>query len=601
MRTALLSLPQRQRAAIVLRYYEDLHESEIADLLRCRPATVRSLVARGLEALRTDPRGDDMTDQDVRDFLERMAAEEPVPFLDAAPLTRRARRRAARTVVVGAVGVAAAIAVLFAGVAAIRSTSVPANDPTPTPAPSDDLGIFAPVAGRIVYGDRDGIWGVDPTGPADPETRVQLTPEAGIPLGWSSDGTRLLIMQTIRGEQVVAEGPGTSRLVVLHADGSETQVAERQAWIPGATISPDGSRVVFATYQALYSVDVDGGRPVLLLEGGEDEVYAPTFSPDGAKIAYVVGSGDHSHRVSVMNADGSDAHQILANDTTRGASHVLGLAWSPADDRIAFGNDVDTYTFAPDGSGFTQVLADGTRPYWSPDGSQLAYSPLCLQDEDGCSLAIANSDGSDARVLGFARSGPWHPGGAEIPPAPIPTETPPTPSSRPFTERFDSPLHGLSIGYPSGWRTRAATEPWAHDAVAFGAPGVDVISHPTLQDDVYFAVVSEPLGGTSGSDWVDGDLLPSVGICTEPSSGGRGGGYTLDGAHGWAGSCGSHTAGGHFVTVATATRGYIIYLHVADDRLLQATYDEDWFEAALETVDLHPEDALDSLNPSESQ
>ena len=55
MRTALLSLPQRQRAAIVLRYYEDLHESEIADLLRCRPATVRSLVARGLETLRKIP------------------------------------------------------------------------------------------------------------------------------------------------------------------------------------------------------------------------------------------------------------------------------------------------------------------------------------------------------------------------------------------------------------------------------------------------------------------------------------------------------------------------------------------------------------------
>jgi RNA polymerase sigma-70 factor (sigma-E family) len=55
MRTALLSLPQRQRAAIVLRYYEDLPESQIADLLRCRPATVRSLVARGLEALRQIP------------------------------------------------------------------------------------------------------------------------------------------------------------------------------------------------------------------------------------------------------------------------------------------------------------------------------------------------------------------------------------------------------------------------------------------------------------------------------------------------------------------------------------------------------------------
>ena len=55
MRAALLSLPARQRAAIVLRYYEDLPESDIADILRCRPATVRSLVARGLEQLRLTP------------------------------------------------------------------------------------------------------------------------------------------------------------------------------------------------------------------------------------------------------------------------------------------------------------------------------------------------------------------------------------------------------------------------------------------------------------------------------------------------------------------------------------------------------------------
>ena len=43
MRTALLSLPSRQRAAIVLRYYEDLHESEIADLLRCTFVVVANL------------------------------------------------------------------------------------------------------------------------------------------------------------------------------------------------------------------------------------------------------------------------------------------------------------------------------------------------------------------------------------------------------------------------------------------------------------------------------------------------------------------------------------------------------------------------------
>jgi len=55
LRSALLRLPPRQRAALVLRYFEDLPDTTIAELLRCRPATVRSLVARGLEALRTTP------------------------------------------------------------------------------------------------------------------------------------------------------------------------------------------------------------------------------------------------------------------------------------------------------------------------------------------------------------------------------------------------------------------------------------------------------------------------------------------------------------------------------------------------------------------
>lgn len=50
----LTALPDRQRAAIVLRYYEDLPEDEIAELLGCRPNTVRTMIHRGLKALRKE-------------------------------------------------------------------------------------------------------------------------------------------------------------------------------------------------------------------------------------------------------------------------------------------------------------------------------------------------------------------------------------------------------------------------------------------------------------------------------------------------------------------------------------------------------------------
>jgi RNA polymerase sigma-70 factor (sigma-E family) len=55
----LQALPPRQRAAVVLRYYQDLSERETAEVLGCSVAAVKSLVARGLTTLRAQVRGED--------------------------------------------------------------------------------------------------------------------------------------------------------------------------------------------------------------------------------------------------------------------------------------------------------------------------------------------------------------------------------------------------------------------------------------------------------------------------------------------------------------------------------------------------------------
>ena len=54
MRDALARLSDRQRKAVVLRYYEDLSEAEIARVLNCRPGTVKSLLSRALARLRKE-------------------------------------------------------------------------------------------------------------------------------------------------------------------------------------------------------------------------------------------------------------------------------------------------------------------------------------------------------------------------------------------------------------------------------------------------------------------------------------------------------------------------------------------------------------------
>ena len=48
----LAALPRKQRAVLVLRYYEGCSDEEIAELLQCAPATVRSHASRALKALR---------------------------------------------------------------------------------------------------------------------------------------------------------------------------------------------------------------------------------------------------------------------------------------------------------------------------------------------------------------------------------------------------------------------------------------------------------------------------------------------------------------------------------------------------------------------
>ena len=67
-----------------------------------------------------------------------------------------------------------------------------------------DLGIFAPVAGQIVYCTDSGLWAVDPSAPSPTPTPVRLEATADPDglcasftelIGWSSDGAELLLQR----------------------------------------------------------------------------------------------------------------------------------------------------------------------------------------------------------------------------------------------------------------------------------------------------------------------------------------------------------------------------------------------------------------------
>ena len=384
------------------------------------------------------------TKQLLRETLDRIA---PPPDVLGGLDRRRRHQENVKRATAAAVGIVVALV-------GLGGWFVLERDAAPRPADrSEELGIFAPVAGRIVYlndgtdrGYDPGLWAVGPSGPSDTaegpsvaddiaSTLVRLDLEDAMPLAWSSDGTELLLKRTV--EALFAE----EYLLVLHADGSVTQLNRDPMQFAGAAFTPDGSRVMFAAQDGLHVVDVDGGRPDRLATFEADWV---AFSPDRTQIAYLVygddiaGNVDEEH-VWVANADGTDAREILADEGTVFVG-VTGLEWSPAGDRLAFGLGDNEgggrpaiYTFATDGSDFTKVITGGISPYWSPDGSQIAYTIPCDEHPDSgacpegsirrsefdpqpgespAGLAIADANGSNVRAFGFAASGPWHPAGS---------------------------------------------------------------------------------------------------------------------------------------------------------------------------------------------
>jgi Tol biopolymer transport system component len=129
----------------------------------------------------------------------------------------------------------------------------------------------------------------------------------------------------------------------------------------------------------LYAVDISTGEMSLFLEPLEEgPVFATTelvLSPDTSLIAFEDTEADR-HQISVMNADGTELHQL----THEGAAGTP--AWSADGARIAFRNLAPDSTYeiyvvdvaSGESNRITKEPLDveGT-PSWSPDGTTLVY------------------------------------------------------------------------------------------------------------------------------------------------------------------------------------------------------------------------------------
>jgi Tol biopolymer transport system component len=311
---------------------------------------------------------------------------------------------------------------------------MPADDPTPTPAPVNMGALAYSLDGDIYVADPDGsnatriadgrpaddcggvgeywaegsIWAPDGRYLAyrysdcssadefrwggvvisDAEGNVLVTfPSQGWQIAWSPDSTRVAVWD------VVFETIG-----VYGLDGArQTQLTMPSGWTPSGDHDPawmsDGTSLSVDDVE----VPLDGGTPRQLPPGRDEWAY----SPDGSHVAYV----DH-RSLTVSRADGSEPREVFGDGS--------GVTWSPTGERIAFTTPAPGRPrYQPTelrvldvATGSVTLLTEAERGTYlgviefSPQGDRILFSRTGSTEEASeSSLWSIGVDGSDLRRL----------------------------------------------------------------------------------------------------------------------------------------------------------------------------------------------------------
>jgi Tol biopolymer transport system component len=186
----------------------------------------------------------------------------------------------------------------------------------------------------------------------------------------------------------VSTRDGDGEIYIMDLDGSNLrQLTSNRSWDGYPSWSPDGAQIAYYTYLTnkhwvIMVMDANGNNARQLTDspgcnGG------PHWSPDGTRIAYASDQDCTAERreIVVIDADGSNPRNLTQNE-----ADDMSASWSPDNQQITFSSnrdgDYEICIMDADGSDVLQLTdneVDDMMPSWAPDGTQIAF----VSDRDG--------------------------------------------------------------------------------------------------------------------------------------------------------------------------------------------------------------------------